>query len=580
MVLAVVCSGQLQEFVRVGGRVVAIENDTAFPYSPSPISGTAGRQTFTFVARDTLGASNVQYTQFLFSKSGIVAVNACYISYDPVANVFYLLSDDATLWYGLLGGSANTVGNAQCTIFGATSGSTKAGTDLTTTVDISFRSGFAGLKSVYQFAGDTSGSGSGWISMGTWNDTGDPHAVELISLSPNLGSGVSQTFTTVTKDGDGATTIPWVEFVMNLGLSGVNGCFIHYDRASNDFFLLNDAGTAYSGLVGGSAGTVSNSQCTLNGIGSTGSAAGTNLTITYNLSFSAGFAGAKQIYMQTADNTGIIEVWHQMGSWTASTLPIPGAGAYDDADYSHLSYTGTWYQNTYPSLYAGTQNYTNVAGSSVSFTFTGTTVSYVYGMASNLGYANVYIDNSLASSNLDEYSAPTGTTENTVWQKLVTYTGLSSGTHTIKVVATGNNDGLATDSIITVDAFIVGISRNDNDAAVSYTGSWTSPGTLTGLWNNDQHYSNTTGNSFTFSFSGTFVTYVYAPHPNMGIANITIDGVSHGTLDEYNANNIFQGSITFPLSAGSHTLTVTVSGSKNSASSATYVIADQFLASQ
>ena len=71
-----------------------------------------------------------------------------------------------------------------------------------------------------------------------------------------------------------------------------------------------------------------------------------------------------------------------------------------------------------------------------------------------------------------------------------------------------------------------------------------------------------------------------APHPNMGVANITIDSVSHGTLDAYNANNIFQGSITFPLSPGSHTLTVTVSGSANPLSSAAYVIADQFLTSQ
>ena len=35
--------------------------------------------------------------------------------------------------------------------------------------------------------------------------------------------------------------------------------------------------------------------------------------MTYNLTFSAGFAGTKQIYMQAADNTGVIEAWHQIG---------------------------------------------------------------------------------------------------------------------------------------------------------------------------------------------------------------------------------------------------------------------------
>jgi hypothetical protein len=40
---------------------------------------------------------------------------------------------------------------------------------------------------------------------------------------------------------------------------------------------------------------------------------GSNLTVTYNLTFSVSFAGTKQIYMQTVDNAGVIEVWHQRG---------------------------------------------------------------------------------------------------------------------------------------------------------------------------------------------------------------------------------------------------------------------------
>jgi hypothetical protein len=54
----------------------------------------------------------------------------------------------------------------------------------------------------------------------------------------------------------------------------------------------------------------------LNGVGSGGTAVGSNLTVTYNLTFSGGFAGTKQIYMQAVDNTGVIEVWHQMATWT------------------------------------------------------------------------------------------------------------------------------------------------------------------------------------------------------------------------------------------------------------------------
>jgi hypothetical protein len=282
------------------------------PTSGSSTSG-AGRHLFSFVAGQ---ANSVRYAQFLFTKSGLSALNACYVSYDPLANVFYLLSDDMTQWYGLLGGSANTVGNAQCTIHGASSNSTKTATDLTTNVDISFRLGFGGLKTIYQSSGDMQGGTSGWQQMGTWDDAGDPNVVELISLTPSSGTGAAQTFIAVVRDGNGAGAIPFVQFVVGATLSGFNGCFIHYDRASNVFFLLNDAGTAWSGLIAGSAGQVSNSQCTLKGTGSGGTAAGSNLTITYSLEFSAGFAGSKKIFMQAVDNTGVIEAWRHMATWT------------------------------------------------------------------------------------------------------------------------------------------------------------------------------------------------------------------------------------------------------------------------
>ena len=135
-------------------------------------------------------------------------------------------------------------------------------TDLTTNVDISFRSGFAGLKSIYQFAADTGGGTSGWISMGTWVDTGDPNVVELTSLTPNSGTGSSQVFTAVISESN-ASNITWAQLVMNTSLSGINGCFIHYDRASNVFYLLNNTGTVFAGMFAGSGQvTTASARCT------------------------------------------------------------------------------------------------------------------------------------------------------------------------------------------------------------------------------------------------------------------------------------------------------------------------------
>jgi hypothetical protein len=286
------------------------------PVSVAPGAGTAGRQAFTFRTRHLTSANSIQYAQFLFAKGAVSALNACYISYDPAVNVFYLLSDDMTQWYGLLGNSPNSIGNSQCTLHGAASASSKSGTDLTTVIDVSFRSGFSGAKNIYQFAADAASGGSGWQQIGTWNDTGDPKVVELISITPNSGTGISQTFSAVVRDGDGAATIAFAQLVINGTLSGTNGCFIHYDRASNTFFLLNNTGTAWSGLPGGSAGQVSNSQCTLRGTGSGGTSVGSNLTITFNLEFAPAFSGLKKFYMQAVDNTNVIQVWRQMATWT------------------------------------------------------------------------------------------------------------------------------------------------------------------------------------------------------------------------------------------------------------------------
>ncbi len=127
---------------------------------------------------------------------------------------------------------------------------------------------------------------------------------------------MSQTFTAVVNEGSGGNTIAFAQLVMNAGLNGYNACFIHYDRASNVFHLLNDTGTGWLGLFAGSATQVQNSQCILQGVGSGGTVAGTNLTTTYNLSFAGSFTGARQIYMQAVDQTGIIEVWHQTAIWT------------------------------------------------------------------------------------------------------------------------------------------------------------------------------------------------------------------------------------------------------------------------
>jgi hypothetical protein len=284
--------------------------------SVNPSAGGTGRQLFQFVSRHASGANSIQYAQFLFSKLGLSAFNACYVSYDPASNVFYLLSDDMTLWYGLAGGSSYSIGNSQCTIHGAASGSSKSGTDLTTRLDLSFRSGFQGTKGIYQAAGDFQGTTTtGWVLMGTWSDTGDTQ-LELSSMTPNTGQGAAQTFTAVWKGGSGGNSVLFSALLVNDRIDARNACLIHYDRASNVFFLLNNDMSAWLGMVAGSATQIENSQCVLKGSGSGGTVSGNTLTIRYNLEFKPSFSGLRNFYMQAADTAGVIQVWTKIGSWT------------------------------------------------------------------------------------------------------------------------------------------------------------------------------------------------------------------------------------------------------------------------
>ena len=285
------------------------------PISVNPASGSSASQSFSFVARNANGAAQIKYVQFLFSRTGLQAPNACYVNYDPKANTFYLLSDDATQWYPVVAGSSGNTGNAQCTIYGPGSGSSASGTDLTLTVAISFRTGFAGLKNIYLLAGDAQGIQSVWHPVGTWSDSGNPNLVQISSFTPSSGAGSSQIFTATISDGLGASSIALQQLLMNTTLSPANGCVVQYDPVGNVFYLLNDAGNAWSSLLPGSATQVSNSQCVLQGTGSNGLKSGSTLTIAFNLTFAAAFSGIKKVYMQGVDNAGIIEVWHPVGTW-------------------------------------------------------------------------------------------------------------------------------------------------------------------------------------------------------------------------------------------------------------------------
>ncbi|CAN7364868.1 DUF1080 domain-containing protein [Paenibacillus sp. LjRoot153] len=119
----------------------------------------------------------------------------------------------------------------------------------------------------------------------------------------------------------------------------------------------------------------------------------------------------------------------------------------DDRDPA-VTYSGTWSQSSSASDYSSTETYNRTAGAYAQFTFTGTSISLISMKQHNMGLIDVYIDGVLDTANIDAYAATT-TKQVTLFSK----TGLTAGSHTIKVVVDGTKNAASSDTIGAIDAF-------------------------------------------------------------------------------------------------------------------------------
>jgi hypothetical protein len=90
--------------------------------------------------------------------------------------------------------------------------------------------------------------------------------------------------------------------------------------------------------------------------------------------------------------------------------------------------------NIAPNCVNGDEHYTTDPGALAQFTFVGTQITLIVTKHTNRGQANVYIDG-VFQTMIDEYSSTT------LYQQAVyVKTGLSSGSHTIKIVCKGTKN--------------------------------------------------------------------------------------------------------------------------------------------
>jgi hypothetical protein len=249
-----------------------------------------------------------------------------------------------------------------------------------------------------------------------------------------------------------------------------------------------------------------------------------------------------------------------------------------------VSFTGTggvtWKDYSNPNYSAGSTRYF-IAPGSATFTFTGTGVSWWSVKCQNRGIAQVYIDGVLdATINLYTPVVLVGV-------PVYTKAGLTAGTHTLQIVATGNKSAVSTNMYVDIDAFDVYdapvVSRTVRHEETS--SSFVDWGAYWNDWLVDPNYSggstryiNELNASASLTFTGTSVTWIAARTMNRGIANVYIDDVLQGSVDPYSATTAYRQPV-FTASGlfnTEHTIRVVVTGDKNPLSTNTYIDIDAF----
>jgi hypothetical protein len=272
----------------------------------------------TFTFNDSRGWQDLDVVNVLVNNF-LDGRNACYIAYSRPSNVLYLVADaGGGLSPGLVLGGSGSVSNSQCTINSAGSSASGGGNTLTLTLNISFTGAFGGNKVSYLAARDLQGGNSGWQALGTWAVPGAAQTFPLVSgVSPSRGAGSGATFTFTFNDNKGYQDLGVLNILINNFLDGRQACYLAYSRPTGVLYLVSDTGGGLSGLPLNGSGSVSNSQCTIDGTASSATGAGNNVTLNLKINFATGFAGNRVIYMAARDATDANNSdWQSMGSWT------------------------------------------------------------------------------------------------------------------------------------------------------------------------------------------------------------------------------------------------------------------------
>jgi len=160
------------------------------------------------------------------------------------------------------------------------------------------------------------------------------------NASPQSVTGAAAQLTFTFSDSAGYQDLGVVDVLINNFLDGRQACYLAYSQPLNVLYLVNDPDTSLSGMVLNGSGSLSNSQCTVSGAGSSAVASGKTLTLTLNLTFNPpAFSGGRVVYAAGRDTAENNSGWQDRAvvfippstatyPLSASVSPSAGSGPY------------------------------------------------------------------------------------------------------------------------------------------------------------------------------------------------------------------------------------------------------------
>ncbi len=245
---------------------------------------------------------------------------------------------------------------------------------------------------------------------------------------------------------------------------------------------------------------------------------------------------------------------------------------------ARLAYSGFWVSATSTVFSGRAYRYATAAGASMTATVAGDEVTLFGSRGPSYGKARVYVDGfaqGVIDCYAEEYSHAVP-----LWQG----TGLGEGDHTVKLVVLGQKNASSLSTTIVYDAVEGSGGRaltafDDRSASVKRSSGWTA-GASSVMLGGTYVYSRVAGATMTLKLIGSEVALVAPVGPSYGRVQVTIDGVSQGTVNLYASAYAYQQTVftRTGLSDAEHTVTVKVLGTRDSRSSGTTVVLDGFRA--